>query len=316
MPARPGRPSRRHELLAWALPRVRRTGELVDVAHERARVEERQRTRRPGLPTALVPRFPRRFAVCRDDSAGYPTHVVTPRGGAAESAGAGGLTLLHVHGGGYSYPLDPFHLRWLCRLSAATGARLVLPDHPLSPRHTWRDSHAATVALATRYAEGAAAAGGRLVLSGDSAGGGYALAVAQAMRDAGGAVADRLLLVSPWVDLADTTPDETAAATAADPWLFVGKVRAHALWWAGSEEDLARPEVSPVHGSLAGLPPALLLYGTRDTLAPGCRLLADRGLDAGWDLTVVEEPGLLHVYPLLPFVPEAARARRQVLEFL
>jgi acetyl esterase/lipase len=56
--------------------------------------------------------------------------------------------------------------------------------------------------------------------------------------------------------------------------------------------------------------------GTRDTLAPGCRLLAGRADEAGWDLTYVEQPDLIHVYPILPFVPEAKAAWRRTLAFL
>ena len=41
-----------------------------------------------------------------------------------------------------------------------------------------------------------------------------------------------------------------------------------------------------------------------------------RAAEAGWDLTYVEEPGLIHVYPILPFLPEAGPAFRQTLEFL
>ena len=59
-----------------------------------------------------------------------------------------------------------------------------------------------------------------------------------------------------------------------------------------------------------------MFCGTRDTLAPGCRLLAERGAASAWDLTYVEVPDLIHVYPLLPVVPEARRAWRQTLEFL
>jgi monoterpene epsilon-lactone hydrolase len=49
---------------------------------------------------------------------------------------------------------------------------------------------------------------------------------------------------------------------------------------------------------------------------PGCRLLADRAAATDWDLIYVERPGLLHVYPLLPFIPEARSARHATLAFL
>ena len=41
-----------------------------------------------------------------------------------------------------------------------------------------------------------------------------------------------------------------------------------------------------------------------------------RAEEAGWDLTYVEEPGLIHVYPLISVVPEAKRAWRTTVEFL
>jgi acetyl esterase/lipase len=59
-----------------------------------------------------------------------------------------------------------------------------------------------------------------------------------------------------------------------------------------------------------------MFYGTRDLLAPGCRLLVRRAAAAGWDLTAVESPGLIHVYPLLPYLPEARVAFEQTVEFV
>ncbi|MCW2843035.1 MAG: Alpha/beta hydrolase fold-3 domain protein, partial [Nocardioides sp.] len=154
-----------------------------------------------------------------------------------------------------------------------------------------------------------------LVLAGDSAGGGIALALAQTLRDRGGPQPSHLLLHSPWADLTSSAP-ETAAFSALDPWLFLGKMHAYADWWAGSAADLGRPEVSPGLAALDGLPPALMFCGTRDTLAPGCRLLARRAGESDWELTYVEVPDLIHVYPLLPLIPEARVAWRQTLEFL
>ncbi len=59
-----------------------------------------------------------------------------------------------------------------------------------------------------------------------------------------------------------------------------------------------------------------MFCGTRDLLVPGCRLLVRRAAEAGWDLTYVEEPDLIHVYPVLPGIPEARRARRLAADFL
>jgi epsilon-lactone hydrolase len=297
-------PSRRHELLAWAVPKVRRSRELDDVDLERARIENWHAGLDRSLPTRLVRRFARRFSVVEQD-AGFPAYVITPRH--VEPV----RTVLYVHGGGFVAPIDPFHVRYVARLADGLRARIVLPDYPLAPEHTWRDSFGAMTDLAARWA----AEPGGMVLGGDSAGGGYALAIAQALRDRGSSQPTHLLLHAPWVDLTTSTP-ETVEVSAGDPWLFLGKLHAYAGWWAGSEDDLARPEVSPALGDLSGLPPGLVFCGTRDTLMPGCRLLARLGSEAGWELTYVEVPDLIHVFPMLPLIPEARRAWRQTLDFL
>jgi len=297
-------PSRRHDLLARLVPTVRRSRELDDEPTERARIERWHAGLDRALPTRAVPRFAKRWEVTVTDL-GFPCHVLTPRHRPATR------TLYYLHGGGFMAPIDPFHVRYATRLADAIGARVVMPDYPLAPEHTWKDSHDALVDDAARWA----ASEGGAVLAGDSAGGGLALAVAMSMRDRGLAQASSLVLHAPWVDLTTSTP-ETFAADAIDPWLFVGKLQAYAGWWAGSDDALGRPEVSPALGDLAGLPRALVLYGTRDLLAPGCRLLVRRAAEAGWNLTAIEEPDLIHVYGLLPFVPESARAFRQVRDFV
>src|SRR6478735_7759690 len=228
-------PSLRHQLLAWAVPRVRRSRELDSVDAERARLERWHRTLEPALPTRAVRGFEKRFTVVTelvDDH--FPAYVVTPRHRDPER------TVLYLHGGGYVAGIDPFHVRYVARLATALNARVVVPDYPLAPEHTWRESHDALADLAARWAKDS----DELVLAGDSAGGGYALALALTLRDRGGPQAGRLLLISPWVDLTASAP-ETEEFNRADPWLHLGKLMAYAGWWAGSPGDLGRPEVSP-----------------------------------------------------------------------
>lgn len=304
--------SRQHRLLAAAIPRVRRAQDLTEVPTERARLERAHREAGAALdrlPTVAVPGFGRRYEVVRDARAGFPTYVVTRRGRPAPQR-----TLFYVHGGGFVSGIDPFHVRYACRLGDAIGARIVLPAYPLTPEHTWKDSHDQLVDQAAHWA-----GIGGLVLAGDSAGGGLALAVALSLRDrarsGGTRQADRLVLHAPWADLTTSTP-ETFEVTEDDPWLFVGKLTTYADWWAGSIDDLTRPEVSPALGDLSGLPPGLMFHGTRDTLAPGCRLLTRNAEAQGWALTTVERPDLLHCYTLFPGVPEAREDFARAVAFL
>lgn len=302
-------PSRRHQFVAWAIPRLRKSRDLDTVENERARLERHHASLEPRLPTGVVPRFARRFSVVTEELTGpsgtFASYVITPRGTSPSR------TVLYLHGGGYVTGIDAFHVRYAARLAAALGAHVVMPDYPLAPEHTWRDSHDAIADLAVRLLSETE----DLVVAGDSSGGGYALALALTLRDRGGLQPSHLVLHAPWVDLTTSTPD-TEVFAERDTWLFLGKLRAYAGWWAGSAADLGRPEVSPALGDLSGLPPALMFCGTRDLLAPGCRLLASRAAEAGWHLTYVEIPDLIHVFGLLPFIPEARTAWRRTLEFL
>ena len=297
-------PSLRHELLAHVVPRLRKATDLDDVEQERARLECWHDTLDRALPTGGVPAFARRFELTTTTDP-FPIHTVRRRGTTPRT------TVYYLHGGGYTSPADGAHLRYALRLAAHLDAEVVLPDYPLAPEHTWRDSHRVLVDdLGARTARQE-----RVVVVGDSAGGGLALALTMSLRDLRGHLPSHLVLHSPWVDLTSSTPD-TYALDAIDPWLSIGKLDAYAAWWAGSPDDLARPEVSPALGDLAGLPPTLMFCGTRDLLVPGCRLLADRAAAAGWPLTYLEAPDLIHVFPILPVIPEARRAWRHTQEFL
>lgn len=300
-------PSLVHEVYARVIPRLRGAGELDDAAAERARIERWHATPEfffRTLPTRLVPGFERHWEV-GTRQVPFPVHTIRPRGREPRT------TVYYLHGGGFVSPADAVHVRYAIRLARLLDAEVVLPFYPLAPEATWRDSHQALVDDVAEHT----ARQDRVVLAGDSAGGGLALAVAQGVRDQGHVLPSQLLLLAPWADLTTSTPD-TRALDGVDPWLYLSKLQLYAAWWAGDEADLARPEVSPGLADLSGLPPTLLTCGSRDLLVAGCRLLADRAAATDWPLTYLEAPDLIHVFPLLPGLPEAATAWRHTEEFL
>ena len=220
-----------------------------------------------------------------------------------------GPVIVYLPGGSYSSPIHWVHFRFGRKLADALGARIVFVQYPLAPEHTWRDSRHRLIDLVSSIA----AESPRTILAGDSAGGGYALSVAQGVHDAGGPQPDRLVLISPWVDLTGSAPGIERAAER-DPWLEYANLPIFASWWGGSD-DVSIPALSPGFGSLDGLPPTLALCGTRDLLYPENRVLADLAHDRGVDYTLITEPDLCHVYPILPS-PEANRALDQIIGFL
>ncbi len=246
-------PSRRHQLLARAVPRLRGSRDLDSVAAERSRLERWHAGLDRSLPTGVASGLERRHRVVREHvdgpGGGFDSWVVSPHGARPTT------TVYYLHGGGFVAPIDARHVRYAVRLARPARARVVLPDYPLAPEHSWRDSHQALADDVVRYA-----ARGPVVLAGDSAGGNLALSLAATLRDRGGSVPHRLLLLSPWVDLSESTP-ATADLDGYDPWLHLAKLRTYAAWWAGYDDpadpglaaELRRPELSPALGDLAGL---------------------------------------------------------------
>lgn len=290
-------PSIRHRIVAELVRRTRRSGGIGDPDTFREKF------------LAANPRVPRRIPADFTDSPlssdGVRVLEHVPPGPTPTR------TLVHLHGGGYTKPADPRQFAFCRRLAADLRVRVLFPLYPLAPEHTWRDSRPALVDL---VAEAAATSVSGVVLTGDSAGGGLALSVAQGLRDASATLPTHLVLVSPWVNLSEIVPGRDEAADD-DPWLTLPSLHVYAAWWAGSQADRTLTEASPGLGDLTGLPPTLTLCGTRDLLHPENVALADRARAAGWDYTLVEAPGLIHVYPLLP-IPEAKVAYGQILEFL
>ncbi len=292
-------PSPQHQLLTRVIPVLRRRSEVHAPDLVRRTVLDAQAAADPSPPRGVA----RSVDVRRDEAFGLPVFEVSARGSRPTRS------VLYLHGGGFVSGLDRLHWRYAARLARRLGVKVVLPAYPLTPTHTWQD---ALPPLLDIFDEVAAGSPDGVVLMGDSAGGGLAVGLAQRLVARGGAQPSHLVAFAPWVDLTGETPG-TEQAALDDPWLTLSKLRLYGEWWGAGDPGSA--EASPLHGDLAGLPPTLLLCGTRDLLVPQSRLLADRAERAGTPLTYVEEPGLLHVYPLLP-IPEARRAWRQVRAFL
>jgi epsilon-lactone hydrolase len=256
-----------------------------------------QRTRLEQLTGTSV--LPRGTTVTGQTIAGVPTKLVT--------AGTPGpqdrrLTVIHFHGGGYCVGSARTVRAWAAHLSAQAGCRVVLPEYRLAPEHPYPAALDDARAVAGELLREAAP--GSVVVSGDSAGGGLALALLLSLRDEGKDLPAGCILLSPWLDLgrdrrasADLvrqdvllTPDwlDACARAYADPAAWPGHL------------------VSPLHAAHAGLPPLLIQAATSELLAPDAALLAASASAAGTDVTYTKWPGLYHDFVLQPGLLAAA----------
>jgi acetyl esterase/lipase len=223
--------------------------------------------------------------------------------------------LLYLHGGGY-IACSPRTHRAITGGLAHRGLRVYAPDYRLAPEHPYpaalEDSLAAFDALRARVT-------GPLLVGGDSAGGGLALALLMALRDrrAGNpasAQPDGAILFSPWTDLTGESP--TIAQNAGRDHMFPGPgMEQMAALYAGSR-PLNHPRVSPLHGDFSGLPPLFLMVGESEILLNDSRGAAEKAKAAGVPTQLQIWPDVPHVWPILgPFTPESRRALDGAAEF-
>jgi len=264
-----------------------------------------QRRRLDQLTRTAV--LPRGTTVGRQVIGGVQADVVSAR--AARSP----VTVIHFHGGGYCVGSARTARTWAAHLSAQARCRVVLPEYRLAPEHP----HPAAVedARAVLRALGREAKAGSLVVSGDSAGGGLALALILSLREEGEELPAGCVLLSPWLDLARDWRD-IADLVRLDVLLSPDWLEACARAYAGPG-DRTTGAVSPLRASHKGLPPLLIQAGTDELLAPDAELLAASASDAGADVTYTRWPGMWHDFMLQPGLLAAAdSAIRQAAWFV
>lgn len=223
-------------------------------------------------------------------------------------------TILHLHGGAYVASELPMHWRWLEELGRRVGAAVALVHYRMPPRAPFPAALDDALTVIRGLVDRADLIEGRWVLTGDSAGGGLAVAVLQQLRDTGGPLPAAVVLLSPATDLTLEDP-LIQVQEATDVVLDVDFLHRCASEYAGPF-PVTDPRVSPRFGSVEGLPPVLLFTGTQELLLGDARHLRDALEAAGAPFAYVEQPGGQHVYPLLETSPATQWAMRRSVAFV
>jgi acetyl esterase/lipase len=204
---------------------------------------------------------------------------------------------LHIHGGGWTLGAADEQDPWLDRLAERCGYASVSVEYRLAPEHPYPaapdDCEAAALWLA-REAE-ARFGTSRLAIGGESAGAHLAVVTLLRLRDRHGLMPfSGANLFAGCYDLG-LTP---SAANWGEEKLVLNTrdIRIFAENFCGPHADRRRPDVSPLHADLAGLPRALFSVGTRDPLLDDTLFMAARWSAAGNAADLALWPGGCHVF--------------------
>lgn len=229
------------------------------------------------LPGALAPQ--------RGMLAGVPCATVTP-------AVVDDLTVLYLHGGAYCFGSARSHFGLVQRVARHVRARTIALEYRLAPEHPCPAAiEDAVAALRDVYRTKDPA---RVVVGGDSAGGGLTLATLHALRAQGVPQPAAAFLFSPWVDLSLSSP--SLHDTRGRDYLDLRGIEAAARRYAQGL-DRRDPRVSPLFGDHQGLCPLLVLVGGAELLRDEGHALAERARAAGVPADLFEAEHEIHVWP-------------------
>ena len=216
--------------------------------------------------------------------------------------------VLYLHGGAYVHNFTSQYWKAMAEWAKTTGCGIVAPNYPLLPLHTAAEAHPLMLRLYRDLLKGIPAS--RVLIMGDSAGGGFTLALAQQIRHDSLDLPRRLVLISPWVDVMGGDP----SLQGRDNWLTIDVLQKYGTAWAG-QMDVSDPVISPLYGDMEGLPPTDLFTGTWEVFYTDVCKTYDKMKAAGVDvrLHVAEKMG--HVYPLWPS-PEGRKARHEIAKII
>jgi monoterpene epsilon-lactone hydrolase len=267
-----------------------------------------------GVARGANARLDRRFAWVEpgmrrtpDEAGGVPGEWVDAPGSRAER------TVLYLRGGAFMFRFPRTHAGLAARIAARTGARVFLPDYRLAPEHPHPAAGDDCLA-AYRGLLGRGTSASSMAFVGDSAGGNLVLALLHRLKAAGGPLPACAVAFSPIVDFTMSSPS-LVANERRDPAFTLAAVLAMRPFYAPPERFLD-PDVSPLFGDWAGLPPLLFQVGSTELLLDESVRAAERARAAGVAADLEVWDRLPHVFQAIAMLPQSAAALDSAAHFL
>ncbi len=223
--------------------------------------------------------------------------------------------IYYLHGGGYITCSPTTHRPFTVALSRAAKSRVFALDYRLAPEHRFpaavEDAVNGYIWLVKN-----GLAPDRIVIGGDSAGGGLTVATLVALRDAGEKLPRAAFCLSPWTDM-EGTGQSLKTNDHCDSMFYGDSIRKVAPIYLG-DRSATDPLASPIYADLSNLPPMLIYASSSEVLLDDSVRLAERArkYGVGVDLRIWND--LPHAWPFLVAfkVPEARKAIDEIAFFI
>lgn len=241
------------------------------------------------------------------DAGGVPALKVTAPGASAQHL------VIHFHSGGYVMGSANAYRNFACRLSDVSGATVIVPDYRLAPEYPYpapvEDAQAVYDWCLKQWDAS------HIVISGDSAGGGLAMATLMVIRDSRKPMPAGGVAISPLLDLAGEG-ESCERNLATDPLIFRDMIVGMGKVYIGELDPHENPLASPLWGKHHGLPPLFLTASASEVLCDDSVRFVESVNQAGGIAALSMPDGLIHIWTLFPFLDEAKHSMAEIGAFV
>lgn len=221
------------------------------------------------------------------------------------------MVILYFHGGSYMAEITNEHWNFLEKVINSTGATVILPDYPLSPKHNYKDVFNMVEPLYNDIVSKIDT--NNFIVMGDSAGGGLALALEEKIvndaeenqnneniennnENINYKLPKKTILISPWLDVR-LENSKIGEVQKLDKDLNKETLKLAGIAYAG-KDGIDSYLVNPIDGDLSKLNDITIFTGTYDILNPDVHVLEEKAKEQGITINVKEYEGASHIWIL------------------
>ena len=234
---------------------------------------------------------------------------VTPKEGIKNN-----LRILYFHGGSYMAEATKQHWDFIEKIVLDTGCTIILPDYPLAPKYNYKNVFEMVEPFYKEVIQQVETK--NLIVMGDSAGGGLALALEEKLSQEEISMPKKTILISPWLDVRLTNPAINEVQKV-DKQLNKETLKLAGIAYSG-EDGINSYLVNPIDGDLSKLKNIMILTGTYDILNPDVHVLKERAkkVDTPMDIKEYEKAGHIWIIEKNSTQELEQQAYGDILEFI
>ncbi|MEE0865386.1 MAG: alpha/beta hydrolase fold domain-containing protein [Clostridia bacterium] len=200
------------------------------------------------------------------------------------------LTIMYFHGGSYMAEATKEHWDFIQKLAIDTNSTVIMPDYPLAPKANYKDVFEFAEPFYKETIENIDA--NKLIVMGDSAGGGLALGLMEKISSEDIKIPNKIMLISPWLDTRLTNPDIDEVQKR-DKQLNKETLKLAGIAYSLGDDNYL---VNPIDGDLSKLKNITIFIGKDDILNPDVYVLKNKALEQGIELEVKEYENANHIW--------------------